>query len=157
MGDLRNCRSCKKEFIPTAAAIKKSNWICSCCRGDESRASLLSRKDRGLKVSGSRMTLEYERERAKTYLADPNVKERLRVRAGERRNDPEEQIKIAARSIVRSAIMSGNLHKKPCERCGSLKRIHAHHDDYLKPTDVRWLCPLHHAEHHKNDRARGEA
>lgn len=38
-----------------------------------------------------------------------------------------------------------------CEVCES---IHAqrHHDDYSKPLEIRWLCPLHHKEVHKGKR-----
>lgn len=33
--------------------------------------------------------------------------------------------------------------KQPCEVCGSLD-TQRHHDDYSKPLEVRWVCPLHH-------------
>lgn len=39
--------------------------------------------------------------------------------------------------------------KKPCERCNSTLNVHAHHDDYSRPLDVIWLCPIHHKERHK--------
>ena len=32
--------------------------------------------------------------------------------------------------------------------CGTTTNIHAHHDDYSKPLDVRWLCNFHHGKHH---------
>jgi ribosomal protein S27AE len=38
--------------------------------------------------------------------------------------------------------------KQPCEVCGNLK-AQAHHDDYSKPLQVRWLCQKHHTEHHQ--------
>jgi hypothetical protein len=44
------------------------------------------------------------------------------------------------------AIRSGKLKKKPCEKCGIKEKVHAHHDDYTKPLEVRWLCPLHHKQ-----------
>jgi hypothetical protein len=37
--------------------------------------------------------------------------------------------------------------RQPCEVCGSLT-TEAHHDDYSKPLDIRWLCRIHHREHH---------
>ena len=36
---------------------------------------------------------------------------------------------------------------QPCEICGK-EKTNAHHDDYNKPLDVRWLCVLHHRRFH---------
>ena len=57
-------------------------------------------------------------------------------------------MKRAAHLAVKAEVRSGRMIRKPCEKCGSTARIHAHHDDYSRPLDVRWLCPLHHNEHH---------
>jgi transposase-like protein len=35
-----------------------------------------------------------------------------------------------------------------CETCRAKNNIHAHHDDYTKPLDVRWLCASCHKRHH---------
>ncbi len=60
------------------------------------------------------------------------------------------RLKIAAQSLTSKAIRKGTLIKEPCEVCGKLK-VDAHHDDYEKPLDVRWLCRSHHREHHEDD------
>lgn len=52
---------------------------------------------------------------------------------------------------VASAIKKGQLERKPCEVCGS-ENAEAHHDDYNKPLDVRWLCPKCHTEWHRNNK-----
>lgn len=62
--------------------------------------------------------------------------------------------KYAAHSAVSNATRDGKLVKLPCEICGSVKHIHAHHDDYSKALDVRWLCAAHHRQWHV---ANGEA
>lgn len=51
------------------------------------------------------------------------------------------QWKVAAAKLNRVLI------PQPCEVCGS-EIVDAHHDDYSKPLDVRWLCPLHHRRLH---------
>lgn len=56
--------------------------------------------------------------------------------------------KYKAHSITRNAIQAKKLFKEPCEVCGTTKNICAHHDDYLKPLNVRWLCSAHHAQWH---------
>ena len=57
--------------------------------------------------------------------------------------------KRRAHSKVSYALRSGKLTRQPCEKCGATKRVHAHHDDYSKQLEVRWLCPVHHAEERK--------
>ena len=57
--------------------------------------------------------------------------------------------KHLARIRVKNALKFGRLMKQPCQRCGEIANVHAHHDDYSKPLDVMWLCPLHHRQRHK--------
>jgi hypothetical protein len=62
--------------------------------------------------------------------------------------------KYKAHTMIGNAIKGGHLFKQPCEDCGSEDSLHAHHDDYLKPLNVRWLCAAHHRQWHV---ANGEA
>jgi hypothetical protein len=63
-------------------------------------------------------------------------------------------IKRAAHIIVGNAIRDKKMFKEPCEICGTEEKVYAHHDDYAKPLNVRWLCPTHHGQWHKEN---GEA
>jgi predicted DNA-binding protein YlxM (UPF0122 family) len=64
-----------------------------------------------------------------------------------------------AQNLVETAIQQGVIQRKTaCESCGSTKYfkdgrsgIQAHHDDYNKPLDVRWLCQKCHHEWHANN------
>jgi len=62
--------------------------------------------------------------------------------------NPEKKI---AHSLVTNAIKHGKLKRSPCEVCGDNRKyhVHAHHDDYSKPLEVRWLCVIHHKAIHK--------
>jgi|ERR1019366_1398630 hypothetical protein len=57
--------------------------------------------------------------------------------------------KYLAHKAIENAIKAGNIIKQSCERCGAHDLVHAHHDDYNKRYDVKWLCPLHHKERHR--------
>jgi len=60
-------------------------------------------------------------------------------------NHPEKSL---AYDAVYYAKQTGRLEAQPCEVCGETKNVHAHHDDYSKPLEVRWLCPKHHRALH---------
>ena len=53
-----------------------------------------------------------------------------------------------AREIFNHYARDKHIEKQPCEICGNAK-AEAHHDDYGKPLNVRWLCFKCHREWHK--------
>lgn len=57
-----------------------------------------------------------------------------------------DSVKIAAREKVTKAIHFGDLVIQKCEKCSEMGE--AHHDDYAKPLEVRWLCKKHHLNEH---------
>lgn len=67
-----------------------------------------------------------------------------------------------AQRICEQAILKGILRRSDrCEQCQIPEKtfrdgrssIQAHHDDYNRPLDVRWLCQKCHHEWHKKNRA----
>lgn len=52
---------------------------------------------------------------------------------------------------VYHAIKKGRLIRpETCEKCNEKKQLHAHHEDYMKPLEVMWLCiKCHHLQHNK--------
>lgn len=130
-GHLNKCKSCTKK--DTAERVRKLSadpvWAIS----ERERHRIKSRKAR-TEGRAHVFTTEERRE-----VWDKWVNEHPK--------------KHAAHKAVRRAVVSGRLIKQPCEKCGALK-VQAHHDDYSKPLDVRWLCIPHHNEHHVAERER---
>lgn len=54
---------------------------------------------------------------------------------------------MKASSEVARALRNGTLVRQPCAVCGVEPAV-AHHDDYARPLDVRWLCRSHHSLWH---------
>jgi hypothetical protein len=73
---------------------------------------------------------------------------KAKVKWGERN-----PIKKAASTLFGNWLRYNQESKKDkCESCDSEHpRMHAHHDDYMKPFDVRWLCPKCHSKWHKEN------
>lgn len=60
-----------------------------------------------------------------------------------------------ARTKVSNWVRLGKITRpNNCEDCDSDFHIEGHHDDYLKPLDVRWLCSACHSQWHTTN---GEA
>lgn len=64
--------------------------------------------------------------------------------------DAEARKRHNARKMVAMRVRRGTLLRGPCERCGDAA-VEAHHDDYDRPAEVRWLCRRHHRAHHRGE------
>lgn len=148
------CNSCRskrsKEWALKTGRVKKNNtglcpcgapraenqpYFCAKCKAEDSRAY---REARG--------HTQEERDRYNAWY-EAN-KDKINER---RRNDAVLSLKVQARNATNYALITGFLNKLPCEVCGTMKYLEAHHEDYSKPLEIRWLCRKHHAEHHRNE------
>ena len=84
---------------------------------------------------------KWDRERAQTASRKADAME------AQRRSREANPDKARARNAVANAVRDGRLIPQPCEVCGDLN-AEAHHDDYLRPLSVQWLCFTHHRMHH---------
>ena len=140
------CSHCKlllaeTQFPPSALA--KGDYRCLACFRAKNKK--LRESNPGKARKGARDRMRQWRER------NPGVKsteapESVRARASRYAKEHPEVKR--AHNMVQRALKDGRLTKKPCEECGST-RVQAHHEDYSKPLQVRWLCPKHHNREHK--------
>ena len=77
-----------------------------------------------------------------------------RAKSRRRARLPEVKAKRWARLFTYLAVRFGYLVRQPCEVCG-VTDVEAHHVDYSKPLEVRWLCFQHHGEIHRHTEAIG--
>lgn len=96
----------------------------------------------------ARSNLPHRVEARAAYSQTPEGKEALR--RGSKAWGKRNPIKKAASVVVNNAVRDGRMTRQPCEVCGA--KAQAHHDDYSKPMEVRWLCSKHHAEWHKHNK-----
>ena len=144
-GHLNKCKECTKKDVK----IRCYNEPDKIREYEHKRQQNPERRKRKVqyqknqKLKDPERFLEYKR---KSILKNPkNSRERQRKY---RQNNPDWQRKIRernpeqykARVMVNNAIRDGRLNKEPCKNCGSTKRLQAHHEDYSKPLDVKWLC-----------------
>ena len=132
---MKNCNKCNtdkenSEFHKRAASIDGLAAICKECQKayDKGRADDPNRKLARILYSKTEAGLIAGARAKKKYIESNPVKRK-------------------AHAITGNAIKGKKLFKEPCEVCGS-SVVHAHHDDYAKPLNIRWLCPTHHQEWH---------
>lgn len=163
------CSRCKELKIPRT----DSDTYCKPCRATIKRERLArNRAAAGLRPIGSgrnpncticgaitdsdhSFCQECRRPRARAAyeakFADPvEVEKRKLERRKKVQEDFDHRKKLAAQRAAYDAISDGTLVREPCEVCGE-KRVDAHHDNYDKPLDVRWLCRKHHRLHHERN------
>lgn len=127
---------------------------CKECTKTDVSANYETRHDQYVEYDRRRASLPHRRAATKQYArSHPDVMRRLKAKYAH--SHPEVQARYKARypekkrahDLVSNAIRDGKLIRKPCEACGDTN-VHAHHDDYGKPLEVRWLCQKHHLEVH---------
>lgn len=127
------CKACGATFMALVRWLKEGKGLyCSrkCCADDF--------KARGV----------FKGENTPRWLGGVS-QDNMRYNRRQRERQPE---RVAARVATQKAMASGRLVRQPCEVCGTSEKVEAHHDDYTKPLEVRWLCVTHHDEHHANER-----
>ena len=155
---LKACRMCDETQLVSEFHIGKERdgrrSVCKSCVSMISAAYRLERKEHYAQYERQRRSLPHRVAARRKYAATDKGRavqnHCIKIWASK---NPE---KCKAQYIVNNAIKMGKLVRQPCEACGSTVRIHGHHDDYSKPLDVRWLCPFHHAEHHRLERERSQ-
>lgn len=155
---MKKCFKCKEikplaEFYMHSAMADGRLGKCKACAKADVRENYAANRDHYLAYEKGRQNLPHRVEGRKEYSLSPAGK-RVHEKAARKWRQSNLK-KRAAHILVGNAIRDGKLIKKPCEGCGS-NRSHAHHDDYSKPLEVRWLCAKHHAEHHKLEKLKND-
>jgi hypothetical protein len=148
---MKTCTKCCRELSEDHFYATSKGGIASSCKDcTRKRVSANYRRNREhyREYERGRASLPHRIEAREQYKRTPKGMSRLRD--GGRRYIERNPVKRAAHILVGNAIRAGKLTRQPCEVCGC-ENAQAHHDDYGKPLDVRWLCTTHHAEWHKHN------
>lgn len=145
-----------KPDCATCGAIKENprDAYCHKCKREKSKIKSILDGRREKNADGRKTTCSNcGREKESNYLGGGYCLQcKMHAKKIKRPYRTEEQkFKGAVRELTARKIKQGELIRQPCEVCNTDVDVQAHHDDYMKPLDVRWLCRKHHREHHKNN------
>jgi hypothetical protein len=151
--EMKKCTKCgetkgREEFYRHAGMADGLLSKCKTCTKRDVRENRARKIEYYREYDRARSNLPHRVEARAAYSQTPEGKEALR--RGSKAWDKRNPIKKAASTAVSNAVRDGRLTRQPCEICGK-DNAQAHHDDYSKPLDVRWLCTTHHAEWHKHN------
>lgn len=145
---MKFCRKCQTTKSLSLFGIDRRREDGTALNCKECTARLCRERNRGNEKVLARYRKRNADEEYKALRKEIQQRPEVKLRNAEqqRRWRSVNKHKRHAHSVVAWAIKKGRLLKQPCEVCGG--DAEAHHDDYSKPLEVRWLCPLHHAREH---------
>ena len=76
-------------------------------------------------------------------------KNRIDKRMAKRRQTIRGIAKIILATAVKRHKVIKPLNCEDCGHCVEKSKLHRHHEDYSKPLEVRWLCPICHGKRHR--------
>lgn len=137
-GYLNICKNCKKE---DGKKYRKEN-IEKVREYDRNRPNKEER-------------VEKHRKRIEKMKKDNPTKYRKYLKSAKKWNEQNKEKRNAHNKVAR-ALMNGKLiRKSKCEKCSSIEKIEAHHENYSKPLEVIWLCEKCHKDIHREKREGG--
>lgn len=147
------CRQCEQDvrvadYYRHPYTADRLMAVCKACHRASVRANYANNREHFREYERGRASLPHRVEAREAYAQTPNGK--ARGSAAKRRYTERNPVKRSAVNAVNNALRGGRLSRHPCEVCGNVQ-AQAHHDDYGKPLDVRWLCSAHHAEWHRHN------
>ena len=133
-----------RSFYKHARSVDGLRGQCKDCE----RSYQQTENGRAVRVAANARYRATSRGRAKCAATALRYKTTIKERGATRYYDrfPE---RIRAVNALNHAIRADRMMREPrCSTCGKIARTDAHHDDYSKPLDVRWLCRSCHLNHH---------
>jgi len=158
-GKCRACVVARQRELRAANPEREREWVAankdrvlSSKRAYRERNAERLRSDNRERMTLKRSTAEGA-ERARQITRESRQRHRDEHSARDKERRRLEPVKARAREAVANALRRGRLVRpSSCSMCGTTERvIHAHHDDYARPLDVRWLCASCHRKHHLAD------
>jgi hypothetical protein len=136
---IKECRGCLRN-LPLSSFYKhkkmadgRLNYCMECVKARVSNHRLLNIE----KIN------EYDRARS----SQPKRIKQLEKLVKRNNSDP---VRRRAHQATSNAIRDGRLIRPDfCSICGKQCKPEAHHDDYTRPLNVRWLCRSCHCRHHR--------
>ena len=126
----RPCVVCRRDFQPTARAIRRGGGItCSfSCRA----------------TYAAHCRTENDFVRGPAHYG---------YKHGWFARVPSSRLPQRAHLKVHRAVRAGTLTKTSCARCGATSDLQGHHADYAKPLEVVWLCGVCHRALHGEEQS----
>jgi hypothetical protein len=149
----KHCRQCdtdvrRADYYRHPKSADGLMAICKACHKGNVRDNYLRNREHFREYERGRANLPHRIEAREAYARTPEGRaaQARSTKAWASRNSVKRKAQIACGNAIRD----GRLIRQPCDVCGEVK-AQAHHDDYGKPLDVRWLCTKHHAEWHRHN------
>jgi hypothetical protein len=133
----KNCDLCNNEFYCIPSRINVSRFCSQYCRGHFGKKKILTKEE----------YRKYSTEKTKQYRA--TEKGSKKVQEIVRKQNIKYAHKQKARMLLNCAVKSGKVKKsESCQSCKKIGKVHGHHENYDKPLEAIWLCPLCHKSLH---------
>lgn len=146
----RVCREVKHIFDYMSGFKKKNDYICKLCYRIENKIYRYGKLEHIRRLNREAMRRWVERNPELCRIRSKEYKKRNleKIGAYNRKYRQENKKAFLAYNTIQKALRKNKIQKLSCEICNNPK-VHAHHDDYEKPLEIRWLCPKHHRKLHK--------